>query len=418
MKKHLDWFWRSRAVAPSYSYVSFPSAPGTSGGTLLDSATMGSSITQTELGTGIRKGLVKTIANGGYANTLRPSQLAYSSGDPGIFTSQDPTLYGYVDCTALASGNCLGQTGATISDWIEFHKLYVVGNTGVGSMTGFKWTGKAGGSNALLEDVILADMQSPNLQFNGVAAGDVGTYGNMRLRFVRAIGSNVANEAFYCGETSTTGYGVINTLLIEHCFGYNKGWDGLQINSAQNVTVRNVTIYDVGKSNTSGQKSLLQMQNIGDGALVENCLFWGAPRAFQIAARNTTFRKCIFYSTEEGLYQDVETQAGYTSPLSSVGGTVTYDECEFYSSTPRSNGFVFNENKANLIMTNCKKGSNVTSIVNDGRTDTITYSFSVTGTTTGTAVTPTFLSLDKADFDTHGLVSDTYYRANNIGYRN
>lgn len=399
------------SVLTGLSYVPLPLPPSKAGGTLLTSG-MGSSITQAELGGGVTKGLVPAT----WTNTLRTNQLVGSSGTPYIFRPDSDTDYATIDGTALASGsNLIGQTGATISDWVEWHKLIAVGNTGVGSMTGFKWVGKAGGSNALVSDCVFADAQSPNMQFNG--NGNAGTYGDMRMYFCRAIGSNTDNEAFYFGDTSTTLYGVINTLTLKHLFGYNKGWDGLQLNSIQNLSCRNGTLYTVGTAGASGQKSLLQAQNIGNGAVIENMLFWGAPKAFQVAARDITFRKCIFYSDEEGFYQDVVTDAGYASPLSSVGGTILFDQCEFYSSTPRSVGFTFYENNANLTMTNCKKGSNITNLYSDNRIS-FTYTISETGTTTGTAITPTFLSLAYTDPLIHGLVTNPYYRYNGIGYRN
>ena len=158
--------------------------------------------------------------------------------------------------------------------------------------------------------------------------------------------------------------------------------------------------------------------NIGNGGLIENSIFWLAPRAFQVAGRNITFRKCIFYSTEPGLYQDLVTQGGFTSPLSTAGGTVTFDQCEFYSDVTRTNGFEWHENQANLVVTNCKRGSNITNLFGDFRTDQITYSKTETNTTVGTAVTPTFSNLDHTLPLTHGLLLNYEYRVKKIGFRN
>lgn len=409
MKKSLDWWLRNNS---QYNYVSLPTAPSKTDGTLLD-ISMGSTISQAELGTDIKKGLVPAS----YANMLRPLQLVGTEGAPYIFRPDSDTDYAIIDGSALANGAVmLGQSGATISDWIEFHKLITIGNTGVSSNFGFKWAGKAGGSNVKLSDIVINLPMSAASQFNG--DGDAGTYGNMRFEFVRIFGNNQENEAFYNGDTTVATGGTTNTVTYNHAFATNVGWDGWQGNRIQNLTLRNLTTYDVGKAARSGQKSHIQIQDAGNGALVENCLLWLAPQAFQVAARDITFRKCVFYSTEEGFYQDVVTQAGYASPLSSVGGTITFDQCEFYSVGSRTNGFSFNENNANLVLTNCKRGSNVTRLVQDDRTDKITYSITETGTTVGTPVTPTFTNLDYSLPLTHGCVTNDYYRANNIGFRN
>jgi len=91
---------------------------------------MGSTISQAELGTGIKKGLVPAS----YANMLRPLQLVGTEGAPYIFRPDSDTDYAIIDGSALANGaTMLGQSGATISDWIEFHKLITIGNTGVAS---------------------------------------------------------------------------------------------------------------------------------------------------------------------------------------------------------------------------------------------------------------------------------------------
>ena len=416
-KKAFLFLLNQQSSGDAYYYADLPTVPSNGGNptTTLNSAAMGSSITEAELNFPTSKiGLVGT-----YTNTLRASQLVGSEVAPIIFRPTSDIDYGIIDGTALGSGvNLIGQTGATISDWIEWHKLIATGNTGVGSMTGFKWTGKAGGSNALVSDCIFIDTQSPGMQFNG--DGDAGTYGNMRISFTRVSGSNTDNECFYFGDTSTSGFGIVNTLTLNDLFGYNKGWDGLQINSVENVYVNHVTIYDVGKTAASGQKSLLQAQNIGDGAIIENCIFWGAPKAFQIAGRNITFNNCIWYSDEEGFYQDVVLSAGYLEAdvLSTIGGTVTFNNCQIYSGIARANGINIFEDKANFVFNNCIFGTNITTPVADSRTDTGTYSITQNNTTTAaTPVTPTFNTLDFSDRDA-GLVQEAFWRLTGAGYRN
>jgi hypothetical protein len=395
----------------SFSFTELPTPPADIGTpTVLDPAVVGSSVTPAELNYPTQR---MGLAINPYANRLQSAGLVASEAEPIIFKSQSDATYSVVG-GATISTSVFTQTTATISDWVEYHHMIGLGRTNA-SVTGGRWIGKAGGSNIKYQDIIFKDV-TIGIHING--NGNAGTYNNVVIRFVRVIGRNTNNEAFYLGETTTTTgvYGVMANLLVEHCFGTDKGWDGFQMNSVQNATVRNVTIFDVAKAAASGQNSALQAQNIGDGAIIENCLFWGAVKAFQVAARDITFTKCVFYSDEAGIYQDVELDAGYEFPLSTAGGTITFDRCEFYSSGARTNGVLMRENKANIVFLNCKKGSNITNLVSDDRTDKVTYSLTETGTTEGTAVTPTFNNLDYTDPD-HALVNEVYYRNNGIGYR-
>jgi len=112
--------------APEYYYADLPTPLPTQGDATLLNISMGSSITQAELGTGVRMGLVPTA---GYANTLRASQLVGTSGDPFIFKSESDATYSVVGGPTLPNGsNYLGQTGATISDWVTFNHINTIDN--------------------------------------------------------------------------------------------------------------------------------------------------------------------------------------------------------------------------------------------------------------------------------------------------
>ena len=398
-------------------YVDLPTPPTFSGseGTdykLLD-VSMGSSITQAELTGSIKKGL----APNPYTNMLRTSQLVGTEGAPFIFKSASDGTYSVIGGATLGSGaTVFDQTGATISDWVEFHHLYGLGHNGVASLTGGGWTGKAGGSNLLFSDIILVSTQSPGVQFNG--DGDAGTYGNMRMTFVRVHGDNTDNECFYFGDTSTTGFGIVTTLTATHLFGTNKGWDGLQNNSTQNSSISNVTIYDVGKSSVSGQKSLLQMQNIGDNGLLENSIFHTAPKAFQIAGRSMTIRNCTFVSAEEGFAQSVA-QAGYTGGdiLSTSGGDIVFENVNFGSSGSRTYAVNLNEPDANYYFVNCTIDANITNLYQDNRSSPTGGIYEYNTVTGGsTPPTPTFVSTDPLNAYANCITNDYYYNLGQ-GYR-
>ena len=414
-KKKLFYLLSQQAATIEKTYVAKPTPPAFSGSEGVDfkllDVSMGSSITQAELTGSIKKGLVPNP----YTNMLRASQLVGTEGAPFIFKSADDNVYSVVGGATLLTGSTVfDQTGATISDWMEFHHLKGLGHNGVASLTGAGWTGKAGGSNLLLSDIILESTQSPGVQFNG--DGDAGTFGNMRMHFIRVHGDNTDNECFYFGDTSTTGFGIVNTLTATHLFGYNKGWDGLQINSTQNVNVSNVTIYDVGKSATSGQKSLLQAQNLGDGAIIENFLFHTAPKAFQIAGRSMWLRNGVFISDEEGFAQSMA-QAGYTGGdiLSTADGDIIFENIYFDSTTPRTYAVNVNEPDASYYFVNCTIDGDITNLFqnNTGGSDVYEYN-----TTTGAAnlPTPTFASTDP-DNELAGCITNDYYYDRGIGFR-
>jgi hypothetical protein len=236
----------------------------------------------------------------------------------------------------------------------------------------------------------------------------------MRFEYLSVFGDAADNEFFYGGETSTLGYGVVNNLYARHCFGTNVGWDGWQENSTDTVDVAHLTVYDAGKANTSGQKSSLQLQNIGDGGKLFGSAFWLSPRAFQIAVRDFTFQDDVFYSAEEGLIQDTELDAGYLTPLAAAGGTVTFRRVHFGSSTPRTYAVIIRENKANFVFENCTIDSNITFLYEDQRTDTSTYSITETGTYVFDLPTPVFNNLDYTD-STHARITTWWYRVNHIG---
>ena len=393
-------------------YPERPAPPATSNSTLLN-ISMGSSISQGELGSGKRMGLVPVA---GYANTLRFSQLVGTPSDQFYFKSEDDNTYSVVGGATLPNGsNIFAQVGSPVSDWGGFYHLIGLGHNGVGSLTGIRWFGKAGGSNLIVRDVIIEKPQSPGVQFNG--NGDAGTYGRMRFEWLSVFGDNAANEFFYGGETSTTGYGIVNNLYVRHAFGTNVGWDGWQNNSTDTVDLAYITVYDAGKANTSGQKSLLQLQNIGNGGRLTNSLFWLAPRAFQIAMRDFTFQDVVFHSAEEGLIQDVVLDAGYATPLATAGGTVTFRRVHFTSSTPRTYAVVIRENQANFVFENCTIDSNIASLYQDQRTDTSTYSITATGTYTLNLPTPVFNNFTYTD-PTHARTVTWWYRINHIGFGN
>jgi hypothetical protein len=383
-------------------YVDLPTPPSLPGATLL-STSFGSAVSQSELGTGVSWG----IAPNPYAQRLRTQSL--TTVPPYIFKSQYDSIYSVIG-GATVSTDIFGQTGSPVTENMEYHHMIALGRTDA-SVTGATWTGSATGTRLKLSDIVYKDV-SQGVRING--SGDAGHYQKIQVLFNRVFGRNTNHEAFYLGETSTTGYGIIDTLFVFHSFGYNKGWDGLQINSADSVWVSNVTIYDVGQSNTSGQNSLLQAQNIGDNALIENSLFWQGPRAFTISGRSYTIRNCIFYSTVEGLIQNILTE--YATPLSTLGGTVRFENVHFYSSTPRTYAIDLRESGANFEFVNCTIGSNITSLYVDNRADKVTYSVTESGTVSApTPTAPVFLSLDYTDWRKHARIDNPFFYYKGIG---
>lgn len=402
------------AGAAAYYYADLPTPLPTQGDATLLNISMGSSITQAELGTGVRMGLVPTA---GYANTLRASQLVGSFADPFIFKSESDATYSVVGGPTLPSGsNFLGQTGATISDYVTFNHLIALGNQSVASGTGFRWFGKAGGSNSTLIDIIIKSPQSPGIQFNGLASTNTGTYGSMRFEFVRVFGDGVDNEGFYMGETSVLDHGIVDSLFVFDCLVDSTGWDGFQANSVRNLHWNHLTATRTGISATSGQKSAVQLQNIGDNFLVENSVFQGT-QAFQVAGRDGTFRNCTFIFEEAGLYQDMAT-IGYATPLSTIGGTVLFENCDFvYRGVGTLAAAIdLREEDADFDFVNCRISSNITALVDDNR-GASSYTVTETGTESVSYYPVTYNNITYTDPDA-GLITQVHYRSLGQGARN
>lgn len=404
--------WSTSGGGATDNFVAFPSIPAISDSILLDPS-MGSAISSAEMA-GFTMGLVPDT----WSNLLR------SQGLDGVIFRPNRTdgEYAVVDCTAVGSiPAMIGQTGSPVSTNIEYYNLILLANTGLSSALGIKWVGDAGGSNFKAQNIRIVQPQSPGVQFNG--DGDAGTYGTIDLSFIYVYGQTGLapgefTEGLYGGDTTTTTgvYGIIDTYLISHGFATNTAGDGAQFNSIEHLTASHLTVIDVAYNNVSGQKSLLQLQNIGDGGLVENCIFWNAPRAFTIGARDITIRNCVFYSDEEGFYQDVETQSGYEFPLSTAGGTVRFENCHFYSSGSRAYAVEINENKANFIFTNCVIGTNITDLYDDARVDTSTYSILELNTTS--QATPTAPTVNKTYTVLNSGTVTGYFRTLGMGLRN
>jgi hypothetical protein len=421
MKPHLkskvaEWYLQQQSGGgPSPVYLSLPvTIPAKSGGTLLTSG-MGSAISQSELGTGVNMGYVPDT----WLNTLRAQSLLTPTK---IFRpNRDDGGYAVVDCSALGSipTGMIGYTGTPANDFLEYYRLILIANTGLSTTHGIRWQGKAGGTTLKCHDIVIRYPQSPGIQCNDASL----PYSALEFKYIRIAGQTGLApgdfvEGIYCGNTNPATIGLIDNLTLEHIFIQDFAGDAVQANCVQNLSISNITAINCGYNILSGHKSALQLQNIGNGATVSNCLFHNIPQAFTVAARDVTFNKCIFYTAEAGFYQDVVTQAGYASPLSSVGGTVTFNECEFYSSEARTNAVEIHENNANFVFNNCKRGSNVTNLYQDSRSSPGVHTITNNGESVGTYEAPTFISVDPVDTLTFGFLTNSVYRNRSIGFGN
>lgn len=392
------------------TYTPFPAIPVKSNGTLLTSG-MGSAITQGELGAGKTMAYVPDV----WSNLLRAQSL-----DNVIFRpNRTDSLYAVLDGSALGSISAMiGQTGSPVSTNVSFYKLVLEFNQALSSAHGVRWTGGTPGTNLYVQDVVIKYPKSPGIQIN-----DFASYGDLSMSFIRIFGvSGEAPTSFiegsYKGRTNPAEIGLIDRIHDEHWFITGTAGDAYQVNCVEDFRMHHFTITDVAYNAVSGQRAGIQAQNLGDGAAIDSTIVDGASRAFVISGRNVTINDVIFYSDDEGQYQDL-VASGYTSPLSTVGGTITLNRCEFYSrSGARSYGFTFAENFANLVLNDCKRGAEITQIVGDIRTDTVTYSITENNTTIGTYEEPIYISLDPDDRTTHGLITNTSYRTRKIGFRN
>lgn len=371
---------------------------------------MGSSIVQSELGTGVKHALVPNP----YLQRLQAQQLEGTAIAPYYWKSVDDNVRSWIGGDIVSGSQSVqGTTGAIASTFHRFEHLGFLGNSStlVTGITGANFNSSVAGTTVYYSDVV-----AKNTHFAGFRINDTDAtkkYNLIDIRFARAFGYNVEGEGFYMGSTSVSNYALIENLNLYHGFVYNKGRDGFQFNSIQNLYVTNITAIDVGVENASAQRSLLQAQNVS--GTIEKFVLWNAPKACVIAAHGLTIRGGVLKFNETGDIQDLVNDAGYIGSLMETGLPLVIEDVYFYS-TSATVALNVAARGNNVSFVNCKIGGTITTLYADTRGASPTNTITATGTTTEVPPTPEFNSLDPDDES--GLITTTWYRTKGWGYRN
>lgn len=418
-KKKAFFYLVSQSGTPSPTKVYDALAPiveFTGDSTLLEAATVGSSITQSELGTGINFGYLES----NFTNTARANGLEGTASQYKIIRGQ------YSGYSRVGSGSngavVLGQTGSPVSDYVHYNHIFANGEgSGVTTSTTLQWNGKAGGSNLSGTDLILYHAASPGIQFNG--DGDAGTYGKMYFKSVRVIGNPALDgtgttEGLYFGDTSLGGVaGLTDWVWAEDMLVTNVTWDIAQLNGVDTATVLNLTGYIAGLANESGQKGLFQAQNIGHLDL-KYSLLWDAERMFQIATRSARIEHNMWYSTQEGLYQDLVSDAGYTEHITPHDTIVYFNHNEIYGKSARTYGITVSEDSTLFIfINNIVDADSITTFIQDSRGAPVYPLYEINTKRQSRPIDDlVFNSTDSLNAD-HFLIQNYYPYNNGYGYR-
>ena len=242
----------------------------------------------------------------------------------------------------------------------------------------------------------------------------------MYFKGVRIFGDpSETTEGFYGGDTSTppTNHGIVQHTWVDDLFAYNTTWDLFQFNSNVKVTAKNLTGYMGGLTRTSGQKNLIQAQNIGHLDL-RNSLFWDAGRTFQRATQSAVIEHNIFYAEQEGLWQDLYSDAGYTTHIEPQDTLVYFNSNELYSMVNRTYGITVSEDSTLFIfINNTVDADSITTFIQDSRTTPIFPLYEINTKTASRPSAPMFVSLDSLNTENHGNVSSDYFYYKGYGYR-
>lgn len=401
--------------AATFNYTPRPTPPDFTpySSTLLVAATVGSSVQQSELGTGVTRGRVDNP----FAERLQTLQLV-GSPDPYQFKGNNDE-YSVVGGDVITSGQkVVSETGGTISDNYEYHRLLIKGNSNpaTSGIIGMSFRSSLAGVDYKLSDLTITDVSSAGIQNNdGTSANK---YGYEQIYFVRVIGtsSHYGTEGFYLGGTNTSSYSMGDSLVMYHNVAAVRGWDILQINSKKKIDVKYFTGYDGGKANQVGQRGLIQLQNVV--GTVSNFVLWGAPDGGYIGSHGVTLTDGVMHwtGTNALLVQDMDLNAGYGSSVNYTGDSIIFRRVRFSTENPVSYAVRVQERTAHILFEDCTIGSNITNLVEDSRGASPGNTITVINTTTFNPPAPEFNSTDPNDPDSF-LITTQWYKDRRIGAR-
>lgn len=410
-------------VPPALSYAAIPSAPTFSSPVTINDS-VGSSLESGEI-SGASDILVNQNATPGlFNNRLRPNGISNkrfkSAGSSRIYVGGDNVTTG-MQVIAPLNG----------SDNLEYYHLGIIGNSSLAQtgISGLNHLASVSGSTVKAVDLIIRDVEFAGVQINESTSGD--KYSSIELNDVRVFGYDQEGECFYIGSTNKlSNFSTIDSLIMNDCYGTNKGRDGLQITHVANgidldcAQISKGTIYDVGKANISAQRLLLQVHN--SNGFINKWIFHKAPEPANIFTHGFLFEDCYFeWDTNSPIYMGrlLAGDAFGASAIAGNGQPVIFRRCIFNPSVNVDELIRILETDCNIIFEDCYFSNRIASgvlanIISDERAGSPSNIISNTGYTIGNPLpSPTYKNHDWSDEENHGCLTSRYYYNLGMGYR-
>ena len=247
-------------------------------------------------------------------------------------------------------------------------------------------------------------------------------YQDFVVKFVRSFSPVGNKEHFYIGATTTTTYAIHHNFSIEHCFGYESEWDGMQIENATDFYANKLTIINGGTDDTASQNANIQVQNAY--GTVENCIFMGAPQGFRFTSQEILFDNNYVHWTGNIGNEILDYYGNYAASnrlmVDPTGKEITISNCDFVADTWAGALLTVYDPEVNITVSNCRIAG-ATSLFGDSRgggpTGTLTDGGGNTFVSASEIPTPTFSNYTPTDFTGHGLLTEEYHHALGRGYR-
>lgn len=230
--------------------------------------------------------------------------------------------------------------------------------------SGFSLLAHSSGVVARLTNVSIEDVGFSGLHVNHGSGSSV--YEEFIARWVKVKGAAEEGEVVYFGNTGGE-FSVFNKLILIHIAGAEKGRDGLQIGHVNNLFVYNNTYKDVGLIEMSQQDHLLQIND--SNGVVENCIFDGGGRAWNIFTHGVTIKNCYFnFNKEFGFIGRTDNLSFYPTSRH-TGEPLVFEDCIIEWSGEGALAYVtrVQERIADVEFKNCIFVGNITALYDDQR---------------------------------------------------
>jgi hypothetical protein len=399
--------------SPVQLYIPIPDAPFSAG------------FNRTQVGLTVA-GQFRTTDFGGFFDIIMDGNFTDGITFAGPIVGTQAVPYRFVNkAVTVVGNNTKGFATTGVIDYIELYgknaasPMIIFANGA--SFSAIQWAAQSGGTSLLVQNIVAKDADSSGALINTSSA--TSTYRNLIFKFYRNIGKTTGAEGFYLGST-TTPFSTFNSITIQDCLIMNKGWDSAQIGHCNSLSMNRFTSYNTGVSNVNQQDHLIQV--IDTNGVIENCIFDLAPRLCNIFAHGITFRNCYFRfndPTEIGFIGRTDNLSYYPTPRFN-GLPILFENCVFHDMSGSAVGALVNvqERIANVEFKNCQFQTLKGILFQDSRavgfTNTLTGNLTTNGNTLVTnLVAPIYMSTSADAYETHGLVTNSFFLARGMGYR-